>query len=312
MYGILRANKIKLNNVTKRFQKHIQRQSNYYHSNPDIDLAKQSEDVIFIFSKDFKKSIYEELEKHNITKQPRKNAVGIIDGIITASSGFFDKKDKNSIIDFFKESLPIIKREYGPIISAVIHFDEKTPHLHFCTTPILKNSEGNYKLSAKEVMGNKKEYIAKQDRFYEEYFKNYGLQRGQSVKETSRNHIEHNRYKAQQAQENFIKAVTATNSQKQLNQNLITQQAELEKQLSEEKDIHDKIQTELLAMANDSQLYRELLKRSILDGNYNDIDDFKQRVMDCEEAAQIWEYMQDLYSEFKEPFQDIEDEDMGW
>lgn len=152
MYGILRASKIKLSSVTKRFQKHIQRQSNYYHSNPDIDISKQGEEVVLIFSEDFKKVFMRNLEKHNTTKALRRNSVGLIDGIITASSGFFDKREKNSIMDFFKESIPIIKREYGPVISAVIHFDEKIPHLHFCSVPILKNSEGNYKLSAKETM----------------------------------------------------------------------------------------------------------------------------------------------------------------
>ncbi|MCM1125310.1 MAG: plasmid recombination protein [Lachnospiraceae bacterium] len=123
MYGILRANKIKLTSVTKRFQKHIQRQSNYYHSNPDIDISKQNEDVILIFSEDFRKSIFTELENHNITKQPRKNAVGLIDGVITASPAFFDK---NSIVDFVKNALPIFQ-----------------------------NPEGNFKLSAKDVMRNR-------------------------------------------------------------------------------------------------------------------------------------------------------------
>ncbi len=351
MYGILRANKIKLSSVTKRFQKHIQRQANYYHSNPDIDVSKQNEDVILVFSEDFKKSIFSELEKHNITKEPRKNAVGLIDGVITASPAFFDKRDKNSIVDFFKKALPIIEREYGPIVSAAIHFDEKTPHLHFCTVPILKNSQGNYKLSAKEVMGNRQEYIAKQDRFFEQYFAVYGLQRGQSVKETSRKHIDHNRYKAEKAREEFMKTIEKTNEQKGINQNLIIQQAELQSQIKEEEerekdllselskarktfeetlahinnqtrdkkrieeqikaleDVFQQLQQELLEMANNSEMYRELLKRSIFESNSSDIEELKQKVMESEEAAEIWEYMQEFYAD---SFGQIEDDDLVW
>lgn len=351
MYGILRANKIKLSSVTKRFQKHIQRQANYYHSNPDIDVSKQNEDVILIFSEDFKKSIFSELEKHNITKEPRKNAVGLIDGVITASPTFFDKKDKNSIVDFFKKALPIITREYGPIVSAAIHFDEKTPHLHFCTVPILKNSEGNYKLSAKEVMGNRQEYIAKQDRFFEQFFMKYGLKRGQSVKETSRTHIDHNRYKAEKAREDFMKTLEKTNEQKGINQDLIIQQAELQNQIKEEEerqkdllsalynaretfeetlndinnqkrdkkrieeeirtleDVFQQLQEELLEMANNSEMYRELLKRAIFDEKYNDTEEFRQKVMESEEAGEIWEYMQEMYAE---SFEQMKDDGLEW
>lgn len=298
MYGILRTNKIKLSSVTRRFQKHIQRQANYYHSNPDIDVSRQYEDVALVFSEDFKKSIFKELENYNITKQPRKNAVGLIDGVITASPYFFENKDKDSIVDFFRKALPIIQREYGSVISAVVHFDERTPHLHFCTVPILKNAEGNYKLSAKDIMGNRQEYIAKQDRFFDEYFKEYGLLRGQSVKETARNHIEHNRYKAQKAKEDF----KLTNEQKEI----------LEGKITTLEEVYQILQNELLEMANNSALYGEMLKRSMFEGNYDNIKEFQQKVIDSDEAAQIWEYMQDFYTDLTEQYQDMEDDGLEW
>lgn len=298
MYGILRTNKIKLSNVTRRYQKHIQRQANYYYSNPDIDVTKQNEDVVLIFSEDFKKSINEKLKNHNITKQPRKNAVGLIDGVITASSCFFQDKTKDNIVDFFREALPIIEREYGPIISAVIHFDERTPHLHFSTAPIIKNAEGNYKLSAKDIMGNRQEYIAKQDRFFNEYFKEYGLLRGQSVKETARNHIEHNRFKVQEAKEDF----KLTNEQKEI----------LEGKITTLEEVYQILQNELLEMANNSALYGEMLKRSIFEGNYDNIKEFQQKIIDSDEASQIWECMQDFYTDLTEQYQDMEDDGLEW
>lgn len=354
MYGILRTNKIKLNSITKKYQKHIQRESNYYHSNPDINVDKQNEDVILVYSKDFKKSIFEELKKHNITKEPKKNAVGLIDGVLTASPAFFDNMSKENAIDFFKNALPLIQREYGPIISAAVHVDEKNLHLHFCCTPIIENSEGNYKLCAKEVMGNRQEYVAKQDRFYEEFFKNYGLERGQSVKETSREHIEHNRFKAQKAREEYLKNAKKTNEQKGVNQELIIQQAELESQIKEGEqrqkellsesskalesyeetlthinqhkeqkkrlegqiegleEIYLQLQDELLQIANDSEISKELLKRSIFENDYDNIEEFKQRVMESDEANEIWENMKDFYDDFMQSVQEIEYDDMEW
>ncbi len=355
MYGILRTNKIKLNSITKRYQKHIQRESNYYHSNPDINVDKQNEDVILVYSEDFKKSIFEELKKHNITKEPKKNAVGLIDGVLTASPAFFDNMSKEDAIDFFKKALPIIEREYGVIISGSIHWQsELSPHLHFSCLPLVKNQDGTYKLCAKEKMGNRQEYVAKQDRFYEEFFKNYGLERGQSVKETSREHIEHNRYKAQKAKEEYLKNAKKTNEQKGVNQELIIQQAELESQIKRDEErqkellsesskvlesyeetlncinhhkeqkkrlegqiesleeVYLQLQDQLLEMSNDSEMYRELLKRSIFENDYDNMEEFKQRVIDSEEASEIWECMQGFYDDFMQSVQEIEYDDLEW
>ena len=50
-------------------------------------------------------------------------------------------------------------------------------------------------------MGNQNDYIERQDRFYEQYFKNFGLERGVSAKETKVKHISTNRWKAEQVKE---------------------------------------------------------------------------------------------------------------
>ena len=38
------------------------------------------------------------------------------------------------------------------IISAVVHMDEKTPHMHLCFAPLTEDK----RLSAKEIVGSKK------------------------------------------------------------------------------------------------------------------------------------------------------------
>ena len=57
--------------------------------------------------------------------------------------------------EFFRESYNFLKDQYGEenIISAYVHNDETTPHLHFAFVPVILDKEKNtYKVSAKEVL----------------------------------------------------------------------------------------------------------------------------------------------------------------
>ena len=72
------------------------------------------------------------------------------------------------------------------IISAVVHMDEKTPHMHLCFVPLTEDK----RLSAKEIVGNKKKLTWWQDEFWKHMVKKYpDLERGESVSETGRTHI---------------------------------------------------------------------------------------------------------------------------
>ena len=57
-----------------------------------------------------------------------------------------------------------MKKEVGEqnIISAIVHMDEKTPHMHLCFTPITEDN----RLSAKEIIGNKPKLVEWQDKFH--------------------------------------------------------------------------------------------------------------------------------------------------
>ncbi|PTG40184.1 plasmid recombination protein, partial [Staphylococcus cohnii] len=63
------------------------------------------------------------------------------------------------------------------LLYATVHMDEKTPHMHYGVVPITDDG----RLSAKEVVGNKKDLTEFQDRF-NEYVKQrgYDLERGKS------------------------------------------------------------------------------------------------------------------------------------
>lgn len=206
-YGIIRAEKVKIVDLGSGLQEHHQRSDrDGIYSNPDIDLNLSKNNIEFIRSNDFRKSMYQTIKEYGITRKIRPDAVGLIDGFTTVSGEFFKDKSREEIISYFSGMLPIIEKEYGSIISATLHCDEMNfnqynYHMHFATVPIIKNDNGKYSLSAKKLMGNQNDYIERQDRFYDQYFKGFGLERGVSVKETKAKHISTNRWKAEQAKE---------------------------------------------------------------------------------------------------------------
>ena len=72
------------------------------------------------------------------------------------------------------------------IISAVVHLDEGTPHMHLVFCPI--NKDG--KLSAKSILGNQKSLSEWQTRYYNYMHERWNeLERGKSAQETKRKHI---------------------------------------------------------------------------------------------------------------------------
>ena len=89
---------------------------------------------------------------------------------------------------YFTEAAAFMERKVGRgnIFSAVVHMDEKTPHLHLCFTPITKDR----RLSAKEILGNRAQLSKWQGGFHAHMSKAFpALQRGESALATKRKHI---------------------------------------------------------------------------------------------------------------------------
>lgn len=104
----------------------------------------------------------------------RSNSVLALDTLYTASSEFFQGKTNEENDTFFRDCLKFHERHFGHIISAVIHYDETTPHLHVISVPLTKDG----RLSARDVIGNKAKMSKTQDQFFEQVGRGYGLERG--------------------------------------------------------------------------------------------------------------------------------------
>lgn len=104
----------------------------------------------------------------------RSNSVLALDTIYTASPQFFQERTNAENDKFFQDCLKFHNEHFGHIISAVVHYDETTPHLHIISVPLTKDG----RLSARDVIGNKAKMSKTQDQFFEQVGRGYGLERG--------------------------------------------------------------------------------------------------------------------------------------
>ena len=185
-YAILRFAKYKGPTVS-RIEAHNERTKETYASNPDIktELSKHNFHPVVPQGK------YRDISNRIIREagcRVRKDSVTAVEALITASPEFFEKKSRNEIQEFFNYAVEFMKSKQDPetYISAVVHVDEKTPHMHLCFVPITPDG----RLSAKEISGNKKRLIQWQDEFWSYMVKKYpDFERGESASLTGRTHI---------------------------------------------------------------------------------------------------------------------------
>src|SRR5699024_9280401 len=115
-------------------------------------------------------------------------------GLITSDNDFFDNQTPEDTKQFFEYAKEFLEQEYGKdnLLYATVHMDEKTPHMHYGVVPITDDG----RLSAKEVVGNKKALTAFQDRFNEHVKqRGYDLESGQPRQVTNAKHEQISQYK---------------------------------------------------------------------------------------------------------------------
>lgn len=186
-YAILRFQKRKAGSVAA-CERHNERKKEAYKSNPDIDMecSKYNYHLVPPPRYTYKKEINRMVQEAGC--KVRKDSVMMVETLITASPEFMNSLPPEEQKAYFAMALDFIAERVGKqnIISAVVHMDEKTPHMHLCFVPLTEDG----RLSAKEIVGNKKKLTQWQDRFWEHMVKKYpDLERGESASETGRDHI---------------------------------------------------------------------------------------------------------------------------
>ena len=185
-YGILRFKKYKGPAISP-IEAHNERTKEQYASNPDIDTNRSRYNFHLVQPQ----GRYREEADRMIAAahcRVRKDSVRVVEALVTASPEFFKGKSRSEVKAYFEYALKFLESKQSPdtFLSAVIHMDEKTPHLHLCFVPLTADG----RLSAKEVIGNRKNLVKWQDEFWQHMVKQYpALERGESASQTGREHI---------------------------------------------------------------------------------------------------------------------------
>ena len=185
-YGILRFAKYKGPEIS-HIEAHNERSKEKYASNPDVDL-RRSKDNIHLISPGRKYRAEAERQIAEAGCRTRSDNVRVVEALITASPEFFSGKSPEHIREYFSYALEFMEKHQAreTMISAAIHMDEKTPHMHLCFVPLTADK----RLSAKEILGNKKKLTWWQDEFFKHMVEKYPeLERGESASKTGRSHI---------------------------------------------------------------------------------------------------------------------------
>ena len=169
-YGILRFKKYKGPAISP-IEAHNERTKEQYASNPDIDTNRSRYNLHLVQPQ----GRYREEADRMIAAahcRVRKDSVRMVEALVTASPEFFKDKTNREIRAYFAYALKFLEGRQRPdtFLSAVVHMDEKTPHLHLCFVPLAADG----RLSAKEIIGNRKNLVKWQDEFWQ-HLQQYGI-----------------------------------------------------------------------------------------------------------------------------------------
>ena len=193
--------------ASKALSAHHERTKDSYASNPDIDLSRTAQNFHLVTPR----WSYEQEIKHRIQTagcRVRKDSVKFVDTLVTVSPEFA-KAHEVEMPEYFRRAFDFLKERVGEenIFSAVVHMDEKTPHMHLCFVPLTRDK----RLSAKEILGNKKSMIRWQDDFYACMAERWPeLERGTPAVETKRRHLTPQWYKKVTAMDAKLEQLEAT------------------------------------------------------------------------------------------------------
>ena len=117
------------------------------HSNPDIDYERSARNYELCdhAAENYAEAIQNRIDDLLLVKAVRKDAVHMCGLIVSSDSAFFEKLSPYHTKRFFEESRAFLTEFVGAenVISAKVHMDEKTPHMHFLHVPVTEDGRLN-------------------------------------------------------------------------------------------------------------------------------------------------------------------------
>lgn len=193
-YAILRTLKVKNYKELASLSMHWLRKTKTLNA----DLSRQKYNKIIYGNKNPYIGVKEILKKRSIRKL-RKNGVLAIEFVLAFSpeylldeSGVYKSDAKERLRKWISKSKDWLLSTYGEnCISAIVHFDEKSPHIHALITPIksIENKSGETlnKLCARDITGGSKKLSLMQDS-YAQHLESGGVELRRGIKNSKATH----------------------------------------------------------------------------------------------------------------------------
>lgn len=166
-YLVCHCDKFNQSNM-QNVSRHIARDNQHY-SNVNVNLEKSNQnfdalnysdwEAVMINGADMAAKVNARIKSVLGEKKIRKDAVKMVSVLVSSDQAFFENKSLSEIQQFFRTAATYLANKFGKenVISATVHMDETTPHMHFTFVPII-----NEKLCAKEII-SRKNLLALQD-----------------------------------------------------------------------------------------------------------------------------------------------------
>ena len=195
-YAIVRNEKLTRNEAKGRYV-HNERKTNG-HTNKDIDPERTHLNYYFKRNELSYIKEFDKLKKEKDLKgYIKSNSIIMCEMIFTSDKEFFENIGEQETKRYFEESYRFIcnYKNLGEenIISAVVHLDEGTSHMHLVFAPVVhtKDKEGNDidKICARDFWKGRDSYRILQNDYYNYITsKGFELERGLPVEETGAKH----------------------------------------------------------------------------------------------------------------------------
>ena len=216
-----------------------ERDETYQAVNPQIDFTRTRNNYNIIKrQRSYTQFINDKIEALDLPTKVRKDAVLMCSFVVGSNREFFGRLSPNEQQQFFVDCTRFFAERYGEenIISAVVHLDETTPHLHLNLIPI-----ANGRLCAKTLF-DRKELQNLQTDFHSVVGKKWNLQRGKEG--STAKHLDTAAFKLKKMSEAADQAV------------LRADEAESRRALAEQRQVHAERETQQLE-ARQKQFQRD-------------------------------------------------------
>ena len=202
-YAIIRNTKYKRENLKGIYRHNERRNKNYSNANIDKEKSYLNYSIKspqYSYEKEFDLM----REKYKLKGQIKVVSNIACEYIITSDKEFFETIGEEETKRYFETAYQFVTqyKDLGEqyIMSAKVHMDEETPHMHLIFLPVVHTTDkkGNSidKLACSEFWKAKDSYRQLQNAFYNYMVSNnFELERGLPKEETGREHIDLKEYK---------------------------------------------------------------------------------------------------------------------